>query len=80
MSKIANMLEEDYQITRKPITTRNPQANSILEQAHQTISNILHMFQASSSELELEDLWKGILSADIFAMQSIVHTPHKPHQ
>ena len=68
MTKVATMLKEDYRIIRKPITTRNPQANSILKGSHQTISNILRMFQVNNFELELEDLWKGILSAVIFAM------------
>ena len=68
MAKVATMLKEDYGITRKPITTRNSQANSMLERAHQTISNILRTFQVNNSQLELEDPWKGILSAAIFAM------------
>ena len=74
MAEVATMLKEDYGITRKPITTRNPQANSMLERAHQTISNILRTFQVNNSQLELEDPWKGILSAVIFAMRSTVHT------
>ena len=68
------MLKEDYGITCKPITMRNPQANLILERAHQTISNILRMFRVNNSKLELEDLWKGILSAIIVEMCSTVHT------
>ena len=38
------MIEQDYRITRCPITTRNPQANSILERSHQTLGHILPMF------------------------------------
>ena len=74
MAEVTTMLQEDYGIKRKPITTRNPQANSILERAHQTIGNILRTFQVNNTELELEDPWKGILSAVIFAMRSTVHT------
>ena len=74
MAEVTTMLQEDYGIKRKPITTRNPQANSILERAHQTIGNILRTFQVNKTELELEDPWKGILSAVIFAMRSTVHT------
>ena len=70
----SNLLKEDYRIICKPITTRNPQANLILKQTHQTISNILRMFQVKNSELELKDPWKGFLSEVIFSMQSIVHT------
>ena len=72
MKEVIPMLEQDYGITRRPITTRNPQANSILERAHQTIGNILRTFQLNNHELN--DAWDGILSAVIFAMRSTVHT------
>ena len=68
------MIEKDYRVTRQPITTQNPQANSILERVHQTISNILGMFHVNNLKLDLNDPWSGILSAVIFAMQSTVHT------
>ena len=68
------MIEKDYGITRRPITTWNPQANSILERAHQTISNILRTYQVNNTKLDLDDPWSGILSAVIFAMRSTVHT------
>ena len=74
MAKLATMLKEDYGITCKPITMRNLQENSILVQANQTISNILHTFQVNNSKLELKDPLKEILSAVIFAMESTVHT------
>ena len=44
IKEVILMLEQDYGITHRPITTQNSQANSILERAHQTIGNILHMF------------------------------------
>ena len=74
MKEVIPMLEKDYGITRRLITTRNPQANSILERAHQTIGNILRTFQVNNHELEQDDPWSGILSAVIFAMRSTVHT------
>jgi hypothetical protein len=40
MGEFAKMVQRDYGIKRKPITTRNPQANSIIERVHQTIGNI----------------------------------------
>ena len=72
--EVIEMIEKDYRITRWPITTRNPQANSILERAHHPISNILRTFQVNNSELDLDDPWGGTLLALIFAMQSTVHT------
>jgi len=74
MKEVIPMLEKDYGIKRRPITTRNPQANSILERAHQTIGNILRTFQINKYELEQNDPWSGILLAVIFAMRSTVHT------
>ena len=31
------MIQKDYGLLKKPITTRNPQANGILERIHQTV-------------------------------------------
>ena len=68
------MIEKDYGITHQPITTRNPQANFILQCAHQTISNILRTFQVNNSKIDKDDPWSIIMSAVIFVMQSTVHT------
>ena len=55
MKEVILMLEQDYRITCCPIRTQNPQANSILERAHQTIGNILCTFQVNNSEIDLDD-------------------------
>ena len=39
------MIQANHGIAVKPITLRNPQANSILERAHQTIGNIIRTFK-----------------------------------
>ena len=36
LSEFKPMIQVDYSITLKPITSKNPQANSILERLHQT--------------------------------------------
>jgi hypothetical protein len=41
MGEFTKMVKNDYGIKRKPITTRNPQANSIIERIHQTIANMI---------------------------------------
>ena len=74
MAEVKKLLRDDYDIIRRPITTRNPQANAILERAHQTIGNILRTFRINKTELDLVSPWNGILSAVIFAMRSTVHT------
>ena len=43
MAEVISLLHNDYDIKRKPITARNPQANAILERAHQTIGNIIYV-------------------------------------
>ena len=75
MKEVIPMLEQDYGITRRPITTHNPQANSILERAHQTIGNILRTFQLNNHELN--DAWDGILSAVIFPCGPLSTLPYK---
>ena len=52
MKEVIWIIEQDYGITRCPITTQNPQENSILERTHQTIGNILRMFQVNNYKLE----------------------------
>ena len=71
MVEVVSLLHD---VKRKPITTRNPQANAILEQAHQTIGNIIRTFQIDKVKLDMENTWEGILAALIFALQSTVHT------
>ena len=68
------MIKEDYGITRKPITTRNPQANAIIERVHQVVGNILRTFELQDNYLDEENPWKGILSATAFAVRSTYHT------
>eukprot|EP00957_Ditylum_brightwellii_P051914 3937990-Ditylum_brightwellii.AAC.1 len=69
--------KDEYRIKRKPITTRNPQANSIVERAHQTIGNLLCTFKLGLAELDSKDPWIGRLSAVMFALQSMIHIAHK---
>jgi hypothetical protein len=67
------MLKE-YGVKKKPITTRNPQANAIVEQVHQTIGNIIRTFELQDNYLDEDDPWKGILSATAFAIRATYHT------
>jgi len=66
------MVENDYGITRRPISTRNPQANAVLERIHQTIGNMIRTFQPQLSQEE--NPWDTILSAVRFAVHSTYHT------
>ena len=82
MADFKSMIEKDYGIKVRPITTRNPQANAILERVHQTIGNIIRTFKVQDMVLDDENPWDGILAATMFALRSTVHTTtqHTPTQ
>ena len=72
-----HMLVHDYGIKRKPITVRNPQANAIVERIHQVIANMVRTFELETNYLDVENPWKGVLSATAFAIRSTYHTTLK---
>lgn len=74
MAEFTKLLKDDYGITKKPITTRNPQANAIVERAHKTIHNLIASKQIKDKRSLTGGDWKGILSAVRFAMRATVHT------
>ena len=76
------MMRNDYDIKVRPITTRNPQANAILERVHQTIGNIIRTFKIQGMVLDDVNPWDGILAATMFALRATVHTTtqHTPAQ
>eukprot|EP00957_Ditylum_brightwellii_P198359 15115682-Ditylum_brightwellii.AAC.1 len=63
MKDFIMLILDEYGIKCRPITTRNPQVNSIVERAHQTIGNLLRTFKPGLAELDPKDPWNGILSA-----------------
>jgi transposase InsO family protein len=72
MAEFAKMAKEDYGLKLKPITTRNPQANAIIERVHQTIGNIIRTFNVQA--MDQDDPWTGILAATMFAVRATCHT------
>ena len=69
------MIENDYDVKVKPITTRNPQANAIVERVHQTIGNIIRTFELYDNDgIDDDDPWSGILAAVMAAMRSTYST------
>ena len=74
-AEVGDMLKNYYGITRKPITTRNPQANSMVERAHKTIANMIRINGIhKKSDLEAYGTWDGLLSSVAKAVRSTVHT------
>ena len=73
LAEVRQVLKDEYGITRKPITPRNPQANAMVERAHQTLGNMLNAMEIGQDE-NFQDRWDGILAAEGFAMRATVHT------
>jgi len=72
-AEVANSLVNDYGITRKLITTRNPQANAMVERAHQTIHNMVAILNLQDKNHEDPyHSWNGLLNAVRFAMKATV--------
>ena len=78
MDEFANMYQNDYVLKRKPITTRNPQSNVIIEQIHQTIGNSTRTFDVSN--IINNDPWSGILAATMFDVRATYHTTLLEHR
>ena len=75
MADVTKMIKNDYGIKKRPITVRNPQANSIvLERVHQTISNIIRTIAIYDTTVDMKDPWSELLAATMFAIRSTVHT------
>eukprot|EP00957_Ditylum_brightwellii_P142175 10832010-Ditylum_brightwellii.AAC.1 len=71
------LIHNEHVFKQKPITTRNTQANAIVERAHQTIGNLLGTFKIGTTKLDLDDPGGGILTAVMFALWPTIHTTPK---
>ena len=74
MAEFADMVKNDYGLSKHGATKRNPQANAIIERIHQTIGNIIRTFQVQDAYLDEENPWDGILAATMFATRATYHT------
>ena len=72
MAEFAKICHNDYSLKKKPITTRNPQSNAIIECIHQPIGNIIRTFDVSN--IVNNDPWSGILAATMFSVRATYHT------
>ena len=74
-AEVQRTIKNEYGITRKLITTRNPQANAVVERIHQVIHNMIRTAGIKGeSDLDQDFRWNGILSAVRQAVTSTVHT------
>ena len=73
-AEVREMLKNEYGFVRKVITTRNPQANSIIERVHQVLHNMIRSMGLRDAR-DLGDYgWQGVLAAVRHAIRCSVHT------
>ena len=74
-AEVKTMLHAEYGCKAKLITSRNPQANSIVERVHGTVHNMVRSHQIKDKN-DLDPRWEfeGILGAVRKAVNSTVHT------
>ena len=74
-AEVQQTIKNEYGITKKLITTRNPQANAVVERIHQVIHNMIRPAGIKGKDdLDPDFRWTGILSAVRQAVTSTVHT------
>ena len=74
-AEVRDTLKNEYGIALKVITTRNPQANSIIERIHQVVGNMIRTRDIrGKDDIDPDFPWQGTLSAVRQAVRSLVHT------
>jgi hypothetical protein len=74
-AEVQSALKDEYRITVKRITTRNPQSNSIIKRIHQVVGNMIRVQNIrDKNDLDKDFGWTGVLSAVRQAVRSLVHT------
>ena len=69
------LINAEYGINKKIITTRNPQANAMLERVHKTVHQMIDSCEITGkADLDPDFGFSGILSAVRSAMRAVVHT------
>ena len=74
-AELSEAIKDEYGINKKLITTRNPQANAIVERVHQTVHNMIRVCNLIDNDDFDEDFgFDGCLAAVRRAVNSTVHT------
>jgi hypothetical protein len=71
-AEFANTLDA-YGIKRVPTTIENPAANMV-ERIHQTLGNLLRVYELKEYEFPHGDPWSNILASAAWAIRSTFHT------
>lgn len=72
-AEVRDLLENDYGIKRKLITTRNPQANSIVERVHQVVHNMIRSLDIKGASDLPTHGWDGSCRAPSNSLNSACH-------
>ena len=74
-AEVRELIKDEYAINKKIITTRNPQANSIVERVHKTVHQMIDSLDIKNkNDLDPDFGFSGILSAIRGAIRAVVHT------
>lgn len=66
-------LLESFGIKKKPITTKNPQSNAIIERMHQTLGDMLRIYDLDKAMFDDKDPWAGYIASISWALRATVH-------
>ena len=72
MAEFSKMGQNNYDLKRKNITTRNPHSNAIIKLIHQNIGNIIQTFDVSN--IHNNNPWSVILATTMFVVRETYHT------
>ena len=67
------MMVNDDEIWCHSISVRNPPANTIMKNAHQTIGSIMLALKIQNLDFEDDNPWEWIFSSTMFAIYYTVH-------
>jgi hypothetical protein len=74
-AEVQAALKDEYGITVKRITTRNPQSNSIIERIHEVVGDVIHVQNIrDKNDLDEDFGWTGFLGTVRQGARSLVHT------
>ena len=77
-AEVSDAIHNEYDIRKKIITTRNPQANSMVERVHQTVHNMIRSLNVRGKKnIDPDFGWPGLLSAICQAVIGTVHTTNR---
>ena len=69
------LIEMEYGITAKPITSGNPTSNVILERIHQVLGSLVRTCNITRTYVDKDDPWPLILAAAEFSVISTTNSP-----